>query len=108
MAPGHILPEGYETRILWNGTSIKNAIMKEAVAGDFDKVFGEGKVPNQIEYKMFLEFREALKTVTVLEDMVKQYELTDVNLPLISEFIHELKTKHDMYAKEEKINKQSN
>ena len=64
-------------------------------------------IPNPIQYRIFLEKREALKTIIALEDLVEQYALTNVKLPMVVEQINNLREKYDLYEQEEKKSQQS-
>lgn len=87
---------GLETRLLWSGTDLELVHMYPYVARDYDLVFGEGRLPNRIEYNRFLEYREVIKTIIALEDIVKQYAVTSVQLPMIEDQIRELRAKYNI------------
>ena len=100
------IPEGHVQRILWDGFNIQTAIMKEEVARDFDRCFSGKAVPNPIQYGVFLEKREAVKTIVALEDLVEQYALTNVKLPMVVEQINYLREKYNLYEQKEKQSNQ--
>ena len=87
---------GLETRLLWSGTELELVHMYPHVARDYDLVFECGQLPNRTEYNRFLEYREVIKTIIALEDIVKQYAVTSVKLPMITDQIRELRAKYNI------------
>jgi len=95
-----VIPKGQTARILWNGREIETTVMDEFTADDFDKVFSEGRIPNPLEYRLFLDYRNNFRTITILEDVLDQYIEMGIELPIIEKFITSLKERH---AEKEKV-----